>query len=375
MANKIDRLFETVLASLMKESNVESELDSPWDDSNFNEPFNDSDDRVQTLDEANRRNAIFDRYSGDPDYRGLDLAERDAAEAGIRCRGFDVLAFYKSRRHIDKGPYKGKWGIFYLEQGLQFVAEQIAQEHPGYGAPSMLAYEFLRAHEWFHYRADLQTLMLEATTEEHLHVLRRHLFRGREHLLVEEALANRHAWEWAKQAKIGLGGFAFDFMKLQPGEYARFDDDRMQLAAEWASQALDVAGPRYDLAHWVEASPAGLMHKSLCPEYMVSPAKLGTWWPAAYIPLPLTSITDDDAVTKYLGKIKDRSLANKWQTTKERLLANRFANGLDFKPWADDPPAWSVKVNDGDRAHLKPEGDGIWRAYKIGPHDYMGHGK
>ena len=374
MTNKVDRLFEDVLSILMEESYPE-DLDPSWDESNFKDSFDDSDDLVLTLDESKGLERTLDQHSGDPNYRELDPAEREAAEAGIRCGGFDVLAFYKSRRHIAKRPYKGKWGVFYLKQGLQFVAEQIAREHPGYGAPSNLAYEFLRAHEWFHYRADLQTLMLEATTEEHLHALRRVNFRGDAHLLVEEALANRQAWDWAKQARIGLGDFAFDFMKLQPGAYARFDEDRMLLAAEWASQAIDVANPRYDLAHWVEASPAGLMRKSLCPEYVVEPANLGVWWPAIYVPAPLTSISDDDELTKYLSKIKDRSLANQWKTTKEKLLANRYMPGLEFKPWPKDPPAWSVKVNDGDRAHLKPEGDGIWRAYKIGPHAYMGHGK
>jgi len=359
----------------MDESLPEVDRNPMWDDSNFEDPFDDSEDRLFTPQEANKLDGTLDQYSGDSTYRELNPAEREAAGAGIRCRGFEVLAFYKSRRHIDRRPYKGKWGIFYLSQGLQFVAEQIAAEYPGYGAPNVLAYEFLRAHEWFHYRADLQTLMLEAITEEHLHAGRQYRFRGNEQHLVEEALANRHAWAWAKQAKIGLGDFAFDFMKLQPGAYARFDDERLQLAAEWASQALELGRPRHDLAHWVEASPPGLLHKSLCPEYVVRPAKLAVWWPAALVPPPVLKLIDDEAVTKYLGKKKDRSLENQWLNTKEKLLANRFANGLNFKPWLDDPPAWSVKVNEGDRAHLKPEGNGIWRAYKIGPHAYMGHGK
>lgn len=375
MANKVDRLFETVLSSLMDKTFPELDWDLSWDDSHFKEPFDDSDDQVLTLDEANRLHETFDQYSGDPNYGELDPKERDAAEAGIRCRGFDVLAFYKSRRHIDKGPYKGKWGIFYLQEGLQFVTEQIAREHPGFGTPRTLAYEFLRAHEWFHYRADLQTLMLEASKEEHLHAWRQRNFRGKEDLLVEEALANRQAWDWAKQSKIGLGDFAFDFMKLQPGAYARFDDDRLQLAAEWASQTLDVSGPRHDLAHWVEASPSGLMLKSLCPEYVVRPAKLDVWWPAALVPPPVFAITDDDTVTRYLGKRKDQSLAGKWATTKSRLLTERFANGLNFKPWPKEHPAWSVKVDDGFRAHLRHEDQGTWTAYKIGTHAEMGHGK
>ena len=63
----------------------------------------------------------------------------------------------------------------------------------------------------------------------------------------------------------------------------------------------------------------------------------------------------------------------KWQLTKGRLISDRYGNGLNFKPWKPEPPAWSVKVDDGFRAHLKPEGQGVWRAYKIGPHTAMGH--
>jgi hypothetical protein len=106
----------------------------------------------------------------------------------------------------------------------------------------------------------------------------------------------------------------------------------------------------------------------------VTPQKLGVWWPAALVPPPVTNIIDDDAVTKFLSKSKDQSLAERWRTTKERLLTERFANGLNFKPWPPEAPAWSVKVDRAFRAHLKPEGQGNWRAYKIGSHAAMGHG-
>jgi hypothetical protein len=211
-----------------------------------------------------------------------------------------------------------------------------------------------------------------------LHKPVRQLFKGQRDQFVEEALANRQAWDWAKRGSVGLGDFAFDFMKLQPGAYARFDENRLDLAGEWAANVVDLnvrgGAVRTDLAHWVEASPDGLTRKSLCPEYVVTPQKLGVWWPAALVPPPVTNIIDDDAVTKFLSKSKDQSLAERWRTTKERLLTERFANGLNFKPWPPEAPAWSVKVDRAFRAHLKPEGQGNWRAYKIGSHAAMGHG-
>jgi hypothetical protein len=378
MANKVDALFDTVLQALGEQPDQDNFPDSPWDDGNFDEPFADGEDQVQTFNEATDVRRVLERMTGDANFPQLEPDQEEAAEAGIRSRGFDVLAFYKSRRNVNCRPYKGKWGIFYLRQGLQFVGAQIAREHPGYGNPWVLAYEFLRAHEWFHFRADLQTLMFEATTKKHLHKPVRQLFKGQRDQFVEEALANRQAWDWAKKGSVGLGDFAFDFMKLQPGAYARFDENRLDLAGEWAANVVDLnvlgGAVRTDLAHWVEASPDGLTRKSLCPEYVVTPQKLGVWWPAALVPPPVTNIIDDDAVTKFLSKSKDQSLAERWRTTKERLLTERFANGLNFKPWPPEAPAWSVKVDRAFRAHLKPEGQGNWRAYKIGSHAAMGHG-
>jgi len=378
MANKVDALFASVLAQLPGLPEDTNDHDQTWDDGPFDEPFDDKQDSVNTFGEIGVVEAVEKRLGPQADVIWLPRHEEEAAEAGVRHGGFEVLAFYKSRRHIDRAPYKGKWGIFYLRQGLTFVALQIMRAHPGYGDPTKLALEFLRAHEWFHFRADLQTLMLEAATKRHLFAPVRQQFRGRRDQFVEEALANRNAWDWAKRPNVGLGDLAFDFMKVQPGAYARFDENRLQLAGEWAANVVDLnmhsSAGRMDLAHWVEASPEGLTRKSMCPEYVVTPARLDAWWPAARVPPPINAITDDAALTKVFTKSKDASLAGKWAVTKDKLLTDRFALGLDFKPWPKEALAWSVRVDKGFRAHLSHEGHGQWRAYKIGSHDVMGHG-
>ena len=378
MANKVDALFASVLALLPRMPEDAVAPDQKWDDGPFDEPFDDEQDYVDTLGNIEVAEGVAGRLEARPDNTSLAGDEEEAAEAGVRHSGFEVLAFYKSRRHIHRPPYKGKWGIFYLRQGLTFVALHIARAHPGYGVPTKLALEFLRSHEWFHFRADLQTLMLEAATKRHLSGPARQQFRGRRNHFVEEALANRQAWDWAKRPNVGLGDFAFDFMKVQPDAYARFDENRLQLAGEWAANVVDLnihsSARRVDLAHWVEVSPEGLTRKSMCPEYVVTPARLDAWWPAVRVPPPVQKIIDDAAVTKVFSKSKDTSLAEKWGVTKDKLLTDRFALGLDFKPWPKEAPAWSVRVDKGFRAHLNHEGQGLWRAYKIGPHDVMGHG-
>lgn len=376
MANAVDKLFDSVLGDLPA-SNVGG-LDEDADGGPFDDPVDDPDDVVLTSDEDDALDRVDRRPGEPPRIAPLPRDQDEAAEGGVRRLGFEALAFYKSRRHIQRRPYPGLWGIFYLKPGLTKVAAHIAAAHPGYGDPRQLAKDFLRVHERFHFRADLQALMFEAVSRRHLHAHVRRLFRGRKQDFVEEALANRQVLDWAKRPAVSLEDFARDFMSLQPGAYARFDEPRLELAGEWAANVLDLNIREYarrpDLAHWVEASPDGLTRRSMCPEYVVSPARLSAWWPAALVPPAVNEIIDGDAVLKYFSKSKDTALAEKWSVTKARLVADRFSHGLNFKPWRNEAPAWSVRVDHGYRAHLSPEGGGRWCAYKIGSHEAMGHG-
>jgi hypothetical protein len=61
----------------------------------------------------------------------LSNEDRDHLDGGVRQGGFDVYAFYKSRRYVDGRPYPGKWGIFYLEHGVRRIKELIEATYPG----------------------------------------------------------------------------------------------------------------------------------------------------------------------------------------------------------------------------------------------------
>jgi hypothetical protein len=93
------------------------------------------------------------------------------------------------------------------------------------------------------------------------------------------------------------------------------------------------------------------------------------------VPPPVPTITESPKVIKKLQDPKESLLAKKWATTKPRLIADRFSNGLGFKPWPKEGPnIYSVKVDAGFRAHLENLGSGHWAAIKIGNHKEMGHG-
>ncbi len=381
MANAAERLFDLVLGNLKDFDDLnwpDDQTRDALDVDPIDEPMDSSDDGIFTFDEEQIPENVMERMAGRRVFGELDSDEAEAIEGGVRSRGFEVLAFYKSRRIVSHRPFPGRWGIFYLKQGLDYVGSQIIQSYPGYGDPKNLAVNFLRAHERFHYRADLQTLMFEATVGKHLYLPLRNALRGRRSHFVEEALANRQVWDWAKRGAIGLEEFAIDFMSLQPNAYSRFLEPRLDLAAEWAGTVVDLKPPgtsfRQDLAHWVEATPSGLLRASLCPEYVIYPRKLSTWISPALVLPPVHVVQDGDDVVKLLqGRLAH--LQAKWKQTKTKMLENRLLHGLNFKPWPKDgPERYSVRVDDNFRAHLQHLGGGKWLAYMLGPHKKLGHG-
>jgi len=381
MANAAERLFDLVLGNLKDVDDLnwpDDQTRDALDVDPIDEPMDSSDDGIFTFDEEQISENVMERMAGRRVFGELDSDEAEAIEGGVRSRGFEVLAFYKSRRIVSHRPFPGRWGIFYLKQGLDYVGSQIIQSYPGYGDPKNLAVNFLRAHERFHYRADLQTLMFEATVGKHLYLPLRNALRGRRSHFVEEALANRQVWDWAKRGAIGLEEFAIDFMSLQPNAYSRFLEPRLDLAAEWAGTVVDLKPPgtsfRQDLAHWVEATPTGLLRASLCPEYVIYPRKLSTWISPALVLPPVHVVQDGDDVVKLLqGRLAH--LQAKWKQTKTKMLENRLLHGLNFKPWPKDgPERYSVRVDDNFRAHLQHLGGGKWLAYMLGPHKKLGHG-
>jgi hypothetical protein len=384
MTNAVERLFDQIASET---ANVGIEDVPDWPDFPLEEDDYDILDRPPEIDDSSLfpisdeliEERTIDTFLGGrfPPF-GVPPDERELVEGGIRQRGLDALAFYKSRRFINHKPFPGTWGIFYLKSGLMYLAGEISASYPGYRDPRRLAHQFLHAHEYLHYRCDLQTLMFEAVLKRNLYVPLRRALRGRRSHFVEEAIANKAAYNWAKKPSVGLREFAHDFMSLQPGAYARFEERRLELNGEWLANTLELRPPgslpRLDVAQWVDASPKDLLRSSLCPQYVVYPAKISDWLdPALVLPL-VSTITESEEVKKRLSG-KYRNLETKWNSTKSKLRGERTLRGLNFKPWPKDGKgAYSVKIDDGFRAHLRHQGQGNWLAYNLGSHKELGHG-
>lgn len=380
MANEIDQIFSQVQESL---GNFDPsrhdipELDLPKDDLN---PFREAIELGEAvpIDEyeqvVNAIEAIADRRLPP----SLSQENRRIIEGGIREAGLEILAFYKSRRDIDKLPYRGKWGIFYLQEGVDFIAQDIASNYPGYGNTRKLALEFLRRHEFHHYETDVFALMLESVGKTHLYEPLRYIFREHRTHSIEEALANRRVWDWAKKQHIGLHDYSFDFMKCQPNAYARFDEPLIQLQSEYAHGLLNKSFGSPVFIHpssrWVVSVPKTLQYRSLCPEYIIDTTDLGTWIPSSFGLPAVVKIEDSENVVQKL-KGKYSALENIWDSRKKLLQQNPMAKSLHFRLWDKNAKEWSVNVNGNFRAHLLDNGNGLWITRDIDNHLKMGHGK
>lgn len=384
MSSILERYFEEALSHIPKQP-VLSEQDLPrpeYPEHDGFEPIRsaiENNDEITSVENRWESEVLIRRIAGSEIPFPLSSEYRKLLDGGIRECGFDVYAFYKSRRYLTARPYPGKWGVFYLEHGVSRIKELIETTYPGYGPSLRLAYEFLRQHERFHFKFDLYALSVEATMGRALYDPLKRAFRNHSIYLVEEALANRAAWEWAKQGRVSMAEFAYDFMKLQPGAYARFDERKLALAGELAANLIDLnlssTARRYDQALWVGNVPDELLRRSLCPEYFVRPSSLTAWINPAWKLPDVRQITESKSFSSLLAS-KYTSLKERWNDTKRKLITNPALPGLDFKRWDKSTGNWSVRINDNFRAHLRPvpKSNGTWEAEEFGTHKAMGHG-
>ena len=113
----------------------------------------------------------------DPEPQSVSEKEMGAAEGGVRAAGIEILAFYKSYRHINSAPFRGKWGIFYVNSGVQHISRMLEIEFPGAKNPREIALNFLWSHEIFHAKFDVGVLGFEGYSKKHLYLPQKIAFR------------------------------------------------------------------------------------------------------------------------------------------------------------------------------------------------------
>lgn len=229
----------------------------------------------------------------------------------------------------------------------------------------------------------------EAFTKKHLYLPQKYAFRYAKSQQPEEALANSYAWKYAKSIDLNISNsraahevgipkvsdFFFDFMKNQPGAYARFDEDLFNLKSETAAGVFNGQRSRYarayDMASWVGLHPSGCCGRSDIPAHLVLGVKYSKFIsPVRFIP----SVKEIRETKKFLSDLLPGHQSY-WEKTKLKLITSSCLPGLDFK-FFEPRDVWSARVNDNFRAHLSPISitQGLWEAVSYGNHKKMGHG-
>lgn len=311
---------------------------------------------------------------------GITSEDGGILGGAVQKHGIEALAFYKSFRFRDCKPYPGKWGIFYLGQGIELLTQLICIDTSSNQADSKrLAIEFLRSHEKYHFLVDILALGIEPPLSKHLYLPLRHAYRNHGTRCVEEALANASTWQWAQKndkAFPGLLSFAENFMSHQPNAYSRFTEPPEILNSELAANLVDQRYGKFanlNLAVWLNAFPSNISSRFV-PKYVIQGGKLSRLFPGVQIFPKIAEVIDTPQVLKKLGK-PGSPLKDKWEKTKRKLIVCPSLGGLDFKPWPKIPQAWSVRLDRGNRGHLAPTmtSSGIWESVFVGSHDEGGH--
>jgi hypothetical protein len=203
----------------------------------------------------------------------LSPDEQSRIDRAIREVGFEAIAFYKSKRFSTRKPFPGAWGIFYWRSGVEYLASRMAQDYQ-INNPLPLAYELVRRHERYHFKADICTMMLELVQRQQLYVPVRQAFRNHSSRFVEEALANRDVWNFVRDKGRSPKDFVRSWMTAQPGAYRRFAEPKDHLTAEWAANTLDgnysVDARRYDINVWAGFIPRPFETLRSPPEWIIN---------------------------------------------------------------------------------------------------------
>jgi hypothetical protein len=229
----------------------------------------------------------------------VDSENVQAAKDAFAVSGLDLLAFYKSFRFVEQAPFRGKWGIFLLDVGIEALAEVLSGgllvDTLGQREARRLARDALLAHEQYHFWIDIWALGQESLQSEGK---KRYEYYQRWRSLtelteadVEESLANNYAFRRLKDQKLSDGSraehalrHAFDASPIPYSIYDFSTDERNERegvlayavsrgqspALSWSINKLGGFNPRL-ISPAIQAYGlnARTSHRDRCPIHLV----------------------------------------------------------------------------------------------------------
>lgn len=238
--------------------------------------------------------------------------DKEAIGGGIGRKGVEALAFYKSYRFKDRGPCRGRWGIFVFDWALDYLRDDLLAHHPSMTLwhAREWGWKKIEIHELYHFKTDGWTFAQESSIgkplyETYLDKVYRRYAPGLE--VVEESLANRSVY-WRSLGKHTLApvkDWVIDFMLGQPGAYAKFKmstAEHLKAKATLAAQIVNgkswKKGMALDaLAYWLNEGNNRIVKPELCPKWIIYGVSV---WALPSLHLP--NIKEVEAfLYKYLG--------------------------------------------------------------------------
>lgn len=139
-----------------------------------------------------------------------------AARDARPMAGLDVLAFYKSFRFINRTPFRGRWGIFLLDAGINGLTDDLLSLSPSipYLEVRKFATDILLTHERYHFWIDTWALGQEITPLTSHPVKRyEYYFSGKRSIELtpddwEESLANHYVFKKLSGQKFSNGQYS-----------------------------------------------------------------------------------------------------------------------------------------------------------------------
>lgn len=309
----------------------------------------------------------------------------------IQLHGMDALGWYVSF-HNSLSP----WGIYIPVSGIVHLTKYaFGGLSATFATKAQLSFHAILNHELFHFANDYAIAQAELAHREPWYVPARSKFRGEipDYCIEEEKLANAYMLSAFRTLKSelmvkGKQSALRSFVKKQPEGYR---------------DALSVRPPHWDrllakLAHRYGSSASKSAHHPL-----IWDSNFGYDWSQHYPIIPRIDwrycpihLVDDVVrigfpleCSKFITRINIKEtekfqdilaklaapIQRAWERTKIKCR-NCITSGMDFKKWPKGgPDCFSIRVNDGYRAHLNLEKEsGNWFTIKIGTHKEMGHG-